>query len=86
MDRPSQSMTVWTVCEYPARRVEFKTTRSCLLVPPMIVTTDVSGTCLNGVVDLRGDLAQFVIAVLIAPEGERQDGHVVNRARLHQRL
>jgi len=36
--------------------------------------------------DLRGDAAQFEIAVALAGKSESQNRHVVDGARLHQRL
>ena len=40
---------------------------------------------LDRVVELRGEPAQLEIAVAVAPERQRQDRHVVDRARLDER-
>ncbi len=58
--------------------------RSSRRCPPISATAETSGVCLIGVVHLRGDPAQLEIAIALAPEGQREDGHVVNGARLHQ--
>ncbi len=38
------------------------------------------------VVELAGNLAKLVAAVMLAPQGERHDGHIVDGADLDQRL
>ena len=40
---------------------------------------------LDGVVQLRGEAPQLVIAVALARERQRQDRHIIDRARLDQR-
>ena len=40
---------------------------------------------LDRIIHLRGDAAQLDVAVALAPKGERQDRHIVNRARLDER-
>jgi len=44
------------------------------------------GGLLDGIVHLGGDATQVEVAVALAPERQRQDGHVVDGARLDERL
>ena len=52
----------------------------------MVATAETCSTCLIGVVQLGREAAQFVIPVALAPERQRENGNVIDRARLDQRL
>ncbi len=52
----------------------------------MIVVSDTSETCSNVVLHLGGDGAKLIAVVVLAPQRQRQDRHIVNGAGLDERL
>ena len=69
----------------PARRPGRAPPRTSRRWPPIIVTAETSGDCLMTSCDLRRHAPQLEIAVALAPQRQRQNRHIVDRARLDQR-